>query len=99
MQWEEHSSLEACQLAGGGAGQEGGAGLRGADAGRPHQEPGGVTSLADNAWGSLKHLKIQVFSDSKHEKAVRGRLKSEVLELIGIHLVSCCVVSGYQALE
>ena len=51
MQWEEHSSLEACQLAGGGAGQEGGAGLRGADAGRPHQEPGGVSSLADNAWG------------------------------------------------
>ena len=46
MQWEEHSSLEACQLAGGGAGQEGGAGLRGADAGRPHQEPGEVTSLA-----------------------------------------------------
>ena len=30
---------------------------------------------------SLKHQspKIQVFSDSKHEKAVRGRLKSEVL--------------------
>ena len=42
MQWEEHSSLEACQLAGGGAGQEGGAGLRGADAGRPHQEPGEI---------------------------------------------------------
>ena len=49
MQWEEHSSSKACQLAGGGAGQEGGAGLRGADAGRPHQEPGAVTSQADLA--------------------------------------------------
>ena len=32
-------------------------------------------------------LKIQVFSDSKHEKAVRGRLKSEVLEILGIRLL------------
>ena len=47
MQWEEHSSREACKLVGGGVGQEGGPRLRGADAGRPHQEPGGTTSLAD----------------------------------------------------
>ena len=49
MQWEEQSSRKACQLAGGGAGQEGGPGLRGADAGRPHQEPGAIASQADNA--------------------------------------------------
>ena len=49
MQWKKHCSSKACQLAGGGARQEGGAGLRGADAGGPHQEPGGITNLADIA--------------------------------------------------
>ena len=48
MQWEEQRSREACKLVGGGVGQEGGPRLRGADAGRPHQEPGPITSLADN---------------------------------------------------
>jgi len=43
--------------------------------------------------------KNQVFSDSKHEKAVRGRLKSEVMEIIGFHLVSCHDMSGDQTLE
>ena len=49
MQWEEHSSIEARQLAGGGDWQEGRPRLGGEDAGRPHQEPGGITSLAVNA--------------------------------------------------
>ena len=44
-----------------------------------------------NVQRSLKHQspKIQVFSDSKHEKAVRGRLKSEVLEIICFPLLQC----------
>ena len=42
MQWEEHSSIEARQLAGGGDWQEGRPRLGGADAGRPHQEPGEI---------------------------------------------------------
>ena len=39
-------------------------------------------------------LKIQVFSDSKHEKAVRGRLKSEVLEITCI-----CLVMAFQVIK
>ena len=62
MQWKKHCSSKACQLAGGGAGQEGGAGLRGADAGGPHQEPGEITSLADNLANnvqrSLKSIRV-----------------------------------------
>ena len=42
MQWEEHSSIEARQLAGGGDRQEGRPRLGGEDAGRPHQEPGEI---------------------------------------------------------
>ena len=63
MQWKEHSSPEACQLVGGGAWQEGGAGVRGADAGRPHQEPGRIISLsgtfANTVQRSLKYPGVQ----------------------------------------